>query len=197
MWSYGYLHAFGLGPLYNEAGGPYHGTALRPITLTGLAFGGIPPYQYLWDFGDGNSSGEQNPTHTYTTAGNYTAVFTITDSEGNISTDTTTVTMDYPLPTLTIIKPTNGFYIANKQFFPFSFPFILGKITIQVTVEDHYSIDKVIFCIRDDVVYTGTTPPYEWTWTQRNFRLKTNIYVIAYDTKGRYAEQRMEVTKLF
>jgi len=193
----GYLHAFGLGPLYAEAGGPYQGTALLPITLTGLAFGGIPSYQYLWDFGDGNSSTEINPTHTYITAGNYTAVFTITDSEGNSSSDTTTVTMDYPLPTLTITKPTNGFYIADKQIFQFPFPFILGKITIQITVEDHYYIDQVIICIRDDVVYTGTTPPYEWTWTQRNFRLKDNIYAIAYDVNGRYAEQRIEVTKLF
>jgi outer membrane protein assembly factor BamB len=194
---YGYLHAFGIGPLRAEAGGPYQGTALRPISLTGLAFGGIPPYQYHWDFGDGNTSIEINPTHTYATAGNYTATFTIIDQEGNSSSDTTTVSMDYPLPTLTIIKPTNAFYIVNKQIFSFPFPFILGRITIQVTVEDHYSIDKVIFCIRDDVVYTGTTPPYEWTWTQRNFQLKTNIYAIAYDVKGRYAEQRIQVIKLF
>ena len=27
---------------------------------------------FLWDFGDGNTSSEQNPTHTYTTAGIYT-----------------------------------------------------------------------------------------------------------------------------
>ncbi|MFA5102237.1 MAG: PQQ-binding-like beta-propeller repeat protein [Candidatus Thermoplasmatota archaeon] len=194
---YGYLHVFGIGPLRAEAGGPYQGTALCPITLTGLAFGGTLPYQYLWDFGDGNSSTEINPAHTYTIAGNYTAVFTITDSDGNSSSDNTTVTIDYPLPTLTITKPTNGFYIADKQIFTFPFPFILGKITIQVTVEDHYDIDQVIICIRDDVVYTGTTPPYEWTWTQRNFRLKDNIYAIAYDVKGRYAEQRIQVTKLF
>ncbi|MBE3123132.1 MAG: PQQ-binding-like beta-propeller repeat protein [Thermoplasmata archaeon] len=194
---YGYLHAFGLGPLRAEAGGPYQGTALRPTTLTGLAFGGIPPYTYRWDFGDGNTSTDLNPTHIYTTAGNYTATFTITDNEGNTSNDTTTVTMDYPFPTLTITRPTNAIYIADKQLFPFPFPFILGKITIQVTVEDHYSINQVIFCIHGEAVYTDTTPPYEWTWIQRNFRLKDNIYVIAWDAKGRYAEQRMDVIKWF
>ena len=193
---YGYLHAFGLGPLRAEAGGSYQGTALRPTTLTGLAFGGVPPYQYLWDFGDGNSSTEINPTHTYTIAGNYTALFNVTDSKGNSSSDNTTVTIDYPLPTLAITKPINGIYIANKKIFPFPFPFILGKITIQVSVDSHYSIKEVIFCVSDNTIY-DTTPPYEWTWTQRNFQLKNNLYVIAYDVKGRYAEQRMEVTKLF
>ncbi len=193
--AYGYLHAFGLGPLRAEAGGPYHGTALRPITLTGLAFGGLPPYEYLWDFGDGNTSIEINPTHTYATAGNYTATFTITDSEGNISMDTTTVTMDYPLPVLVITRPTNAFYIADKQLFPFSLPFILGKITIKANVTDQYPITRVEFIIHGATQYTDTTPPYEWTWTKRNFRLIDNIYVIAYDTKGRYAEQKMDVIK--
>jgi hypothetical protein len=55
----------------------------------------------------------------------------------------------------------------------------------------------VIFCIRDDVVYTGTTPPFEWTWSTWNFHLKDNINVFLYDVKGRYAEQRIQVTKLF
>lgn len=34
---------------------------------------------YLWDFGDGNSSTEQNPEHTYATDGNYTVCLTVTD----------------------------------------------------------------------------------------------------------------------
>jgi len=194
---YGFLHAFGLGPLRADAGGPYQGTSLRPITLTGLAFGGLPPYQYHWDLGDENTSTELNPTHTYAAAGNYTATFTITDSEGNISMDTTTVTMDYPFPVLIITRPTNAFYIADKQLFPFSLPFILGKITITANVTNHYPITEVQFIIHGKNQYTDTTPPYEWTWTQRNFRLKDNIYVIAYDTKGRYAEQKMDVIKWF
>jgi len=194
---YGYLHAFGLGPLRAEAGGPYKGTTLLPITLTGLAFGGLPPYQYHWDFGDGNTSTEINPTHTYKAAGNYTATFTITDSEGTISMDAAMVTMDYPLPVLVITRPTNAFYIADKQLFPFSIPFILGKITIKANVTDQYSITRVEFIIHGANQYTDTTPPYEWSWTQRNFRLIDNIYIIAYDTKGRYAEQKMDVIKWF
>lgn len=37
---------------------------------------------YFWEFGDGNASSEQNPTHTYTTEGTYTVTLTVTDSAG-------------------------------------------------------------------------------------------------------------------
>lgn len=34
---------------------------------------------YYWDFGDGQHSTEMNPTHTYNTAGRYTALLTVSD----------------------------------------------------------------------------------------------------------------------
>jgi len=42
------------------------------------------PTSWEWDFGDGNSSLIQNPSHTYATAGDYTVVFKATnDNESN------------------------------------------------------------------------------------------------------------------
>ncbi|CAA0100825.1 Alpha-L-arabinofuranosidase C [Halioglobus japonicus] len=41
---------------------------------------------YVWDFGDGSSSTEVAPSHTYTQAGNYTATLTVND--GELSSDT-------------------------------------------------------------------------------------------------------------
>jgi outer membrane protein OmpA-like peptidoglycan-associated protein len=35
---------------------------------------------YAWDFGDGTKSTEQNPKHTYSSAGNYNATCTVTDN---------------------------------------------------------------------------------------------------------------------
>jgi len=43
------------------------------------------PTQWLWDFGDGNTSTQQNPCHTYASTGNYTACLTATDSCGTDS----------------------------------------------------------------------------------------------------------------
>jgi PKD repeat protein len=39
-----------------------------------------------WDFGDGGTSTDQNPTHQYTTVGIYTVALTVTDNEGAVST---------------------------------------------------------------------------------------------------------------
>lgn len=39
-----------------------------------------PNHTYLWDFGDGNTSTSQNPTHTYTTLGNFNVQLTVTDA---------------------------------------------------------------------------------------------------------------------
>ncbi|QYK00963.1 S8 family serine peptidase [Shewanella psychrotolerans] len=41
---------------------------------------------YSWDFGDGSTSSEMNPTYAYATAGAYTVSMTATDAEGNHST---------------------------------------------------------------------------------------------------------------
>jgi probable HAF family extracellular repeat protein len=61
-----------------------------------VAFGGdgsVDPdgviASYSWDFGDGSGrSTEANPTYTYTTAGNYIAVLTVTDDGGLSATAT-------------------------------------------------------------------------------------------------------------
>lgn len=37
---------------------------------------------WLWDFGDGTTSNEQNPVHTYTIAGNFTVTLRVTNSHG-------------------------------------------------------------------------------------------------------------------
>ncbi len=46
---------------------------------------------YAWDFGDGNNGMEQNPVHTYDTAGNYTVSLTVADNGGETDTASQTV----------------------------------------------------------------------------------------------------------
>ena len=49
---------------------------LEPIQFINLTGG---DYQVIiWDFGDGNFSNQENPTHTYTTPGTYTVTLTVT-----------------------------------------------------------------------------------------------------------------------
>jgi outer membrane protein assembly factor BamB len=85
----GYLYAFGIGPLEADANGPHYGLINQPVLFKGFSKGGYSPHSYHWDFGDDTTSDEQNPTHIYTNAGNYTVTLTVTDNTSNTSTDTT------------------------------------------------------------------------------------------------------------
>ncbi len=49
--------------------------------------------QWAWDFGDGNTSTAQNPTNSYTTAGNYNVTLTVTSSTGCTNTVVIPVTV--------------------------------------------------------------------------------------------------------
>jgi len=55
------------------------------------------PTSWLWDFGDGNTSTQQNPSHTYAVAGNYTACLTTINSCGADSSCATISTCNLPL----------------------------------------------------------------------------------------------------
>ncbi len=50
---------------------------------------------YTWDFGDGNSSSEAEPVHTYLLPGTYEATLTVVGIVGDTETSTTEVTVDY------------------------------------------------------------------------------------------------------
>ena len=76
--------------LLADANGPYTGETGEAIQFYGSAVGGSPPYSYEWDFGDGENSYEQDPTHVYTTADTYTVTLTVTDATDATDEDTTT-----------------------------------------------------------------------------------------------------------
>jgi len=73
------------------AANPIEGVAGRTVfTFTDQSTGGKGPCSYQWQFGDGNTSSLQNPTHAYASAGNYTITLRVTESLSTSDTVTKT-----------------------------------------------------------------------------------------------------------
>jgi hypothetical protein len=58
------------------------GEAPYIVSFNAGASEGKPPYTFLWDFDDGQTSTLSNPSHTYASPGSFTPSITVTDSEG-------------------------------------------------------------------------------------------------------------------
>jgi len=78
-----------------EANGPYSAYENTPINFssTGCSDSDGSIVIYYWEFGDGSTSSDENPTHTYSTTGSYTATLTVTDNDGASDYDEATVTI--------------------------------------------------------------------------------------------------------
>ena len=64
------------------------------------------PITFDWDFGDGTPhSGAEQPSHTYTTVGNYTATLTVTDSHGATDSRSVQITVGNDPPIVSIDDP--------------------------------------------------------------------------------------------
>jgi PKD repeat protein/glucose/arabinose dehydrogenase len=61
-----------------------------------------------WDFGDGGTSTEAAPTHTYTEVGNYNVVLTVTDPDGKTGTASQAITVGNTMPVITVAAPPDG-----------------------------------------------------------------------------------------
>jgi|GEM_PF-669631 len=87
---------------------PTSGDIPLTVNFTGTAAGGISPYSYSWNFGDGQSSSSQNPAHTYSSAGNYIVILTVTDSTASQATASTEVTASSPVHEVTVPNTPEG-----------------------------------------------------------------------------------------
>jgi PKD repeat protein len=81
-------------PSASASRSPSSGPAPLAVAFTGS--GSDPDgtiASYAWTFGDGGTSTLQNPSHTYNTAGTYTATLTVTDNGGAKGSASVTITV--------------------------------------------------------------------------------------------------------
>jgi len=66
------------------------------FVFTDTTTGGDTPLSYSWDFDDGDTSTEQNPTHSYNATGTYTVSLNVTDYNGDVSSYSLNITVLAP-----------------------------------------------------------------------------------------------------
>ncbi|MEL6844336.1 MAG: PKD domain-containing protein, partial [Bacteroidota bacterium] len=86
-------------PIADFTAAPTVGCAPRNVQFVSLAGGTSPISGWFWDFGDGNSSTQVNPIHTYTQDGMYDVSLTVIDVHGCTATLTEPDFVDLVRPT--------------------------------------------------------------------------------------------------
>jgi glucose/arabinose dehydrogenase/PKD repeat protein len=84
-----------------------------PLTVAFSSAGSSDPegstLTYSWTFGDGGTSTQPNPSHTYSAPGSYVARLTVSDGVNSSLSNNVPITVGSP-PTATILTPTNGIF---------------------------------------------------------------------------------------
>jgi len=90
-------------------GDDFDATAPYEFSFDGSGSRGAGTLRYLWDFGDGTTSTEESPSHTYARRGTYDVTLKVTDGQGRESaTYTVRVYPGNSPPAATISSPASG-----------------------------------------------------------------------------------------
>lgn len=102
---------------------------------------------YVWDFGDGNTSSDENPTHVYTASGVYQVMLTSdNDNVGQCSevTSRNAVVMNTPLSfdDMQFIENTNAF-VSN------------GKVVVDFALENHTNVEIILVDVTGKIILSN------------------------------------------
>ena len=103
-----YIHSEYLSPIADFVGTPTSGIAPLEVVFTDLSADSVDSWN--WNFGDGETSYEQSPTHNYLNPGVYTVSLTVGGPGGaNEMTKTDYINANFPEPTADFVgTPTSG-----------------------------------------------------------------------------------------
>ena len=94
---------------------PRQGTFPLDVQFTGSnSTDDIGVVSYSWDFGDGGSSTEADPMHTYTAAGTYQSTLTVLDGDGNTDTSSVEIVVtDSNSGTISLLNPGDQYNVEG------------------------------------------------------------------------------------
>jgi len=124
---------------------------------------------WAWSFGDGGTSAEQDPSHSFGSPGTYTVTLTVTDDDGATDTQTATITVSSPPAGIDkdgaiailvgeIIKPASAY--KRISAFMLSEPLQSGDVVTSESGEDYPIETNTWFVFIDDepLAFLLTTP---------------------------------------
>jgi parallel beta-helix repeat protein len=148
---------------------------------------------WYWDFGDGNISTEQNPTHQYESEGYYTVNLTVTNDNSEEATTSEWLILydessENQKPTVTIISPESGATIEKGEV-----------VTIEGTASN---LEDLLLSVEvkigggnwAEADLTEGTWSYMWNTTGLPSGSQITIYAKASDLYGEYNETHVQVT---
>ena len=152
-----------------------------------------PSDGWKWQFNASKADGD----------GHYQVYTIATDNAGNTQEAPTTAQATFGIdredPIVEVTKPQQGYiYIFNHEIMssPLGVTRIIGKITIEVEVEEATSGVKDVKIFIDDVLKEKlTSPPYKWTWSGKTG--KHTIRVTAEDNAGNNKTDRVFNVRVF
>ncbi|MGB9177455.1 MAG: PKD domain-containing protein [Methanoregula sp.] len=158
-------------PSVEFTGTPVEGIVPLTVAFYGTATGS--PTTWLWDFGDGGSSGIRNPSHVYTSGGRYTVNLTATNSYGNG------------------VRSRSGYINARNGLQEYAFTNITGISVSGSGSSQFLTLDKTVipsYTLSADRKSLTFIPPAGYGWH--------NITFISADTTG-FSEGPITITGRF
>ena len=132
----------GNNPPIAKAGGPYSGVAGTTLIQFNGSESSDPdndPLSFTWNFGDGNTATGMMPTHTYSTADNYTVELVVEDDRGGRTSAVTSAEITAPSANLAPVADPGG---------PYS-----GETGVEIRFDGSASVDP-----------NGDTLFYDWSF---------------------------------
>nr|WP_321423653.1 PQQ-binding-like beta-propeller repeat protein [uncultured Methanobacterium sp.] len=189
---------------FNSIGADFNMSGVNGTTMT-EQFNGTTtgtPKSWKWDFGDGTTSTEQNPKHTYSKSGVYTVVLTVTLDNGSLiqitkilsieKVDSTAPTVNSSLPSGTYNTPQNVVLNATDDS---------GNVTIYYTTDGtdpqtsstrRVYTRPIVISDTTTLKYAAVDPSGNWSMIYtENYTILAVIYVqnASYYTNGSLSEQ--------
>jgi hypothetical protein len=97
-------------------------------------------------------------------------------------------------PYVSIIKPENGIYFKDSKILPFFIPFIIGEITVELSItENNNEIDYVEFMLDNNLIFTDFEEPYSFQIDEQKFG-NYELKIIVYDKNNNIVFDQKNIT---